>query len=149
MTMNTSTSDLAQRFRELSDDELLSRSSSGDLTEDAQAIAIAELGARGLPLPAAISASPVIAAHSGDLETVARYMDPTQAHIVRSCLEAAGVPAVIADDNLVRMLSILSVAVGGVRILVPVDRLAEAREVIAAFNRGDFALREGVDPGDE
>ncbi len=147
--MNTNQHDLTKRFQELSDDELLSRFRSGGLTEDAQSIAATELIARGLPLPELKPTGRENTDYADDFETVARYLNPTQAHIVRSCLEAAGVPAMIADDNMVRMLSIISVAVGGVRILVPADRVAEAREVIAAFNRGDFALREGADPTDE
>jgi hypothetical protein len=147
--MHPNHTDLARRFRELSDDELLSRYRSGDLTADALSIAAAELAARGLSLPELKAATPDNTEYTRDFETVARYLNPIQAHIVRSCLEAAGVPALIADDNLVRMLSIMSIAVGGVRILVPADRVAEARGVIAAFNRGDFALREGAEPADE
>ncbi|MDO8989742.1 MAG: hypothetical protein Q7U91_08915 [Sideroxyarcus sp.] len=36
-------------------------------------------------------------------------------------------------------------AVGGVRIRVPAARAAEAREVIAAYHRGDYALSEDDD----
>ena len=75
-----------------------------------------------------------------DFVTVAQFLDPTEAHIVCSCLEAAGVPAVVADANLVQLNSLWAVAFGGVRIRVPSARATEAREVIEAFNRGDFSL---------
>ena len=52
---------------------------------------------------------------------VARYLTPTEAHILRDCLVAGGVPA---------------------------GFVAEARDVIAAFKRGDFALDENFDAGD-
>ena len=84
--------------------------------------------------------------YEGDFVTVAQYLDPTDAHIMRSCLEAAGVPAIVADANMVQMHSLLSIAVGGVRIRVPENCVTEAKEVIEAFNRGDFALQDDEMP---
>ncbi len=84
--------------------------------------------------------------YEGDFVTVAQILDATDAHIMRSCLEAAGIPAIIADANMVQMHSLLSIAVGGVRIRVPESHLAEAEEVIAAFHRGDFALSDDEFP---
>ena len=75
-----------------------------------------------------------------DLFSVAAYYDPTHARIVQGCLVAAGVPAVVADDNLVQANQLWTAALGGVRILVPQQYIAEAQSVIAAFDRGDFAL---------
>ncbi|HEU4852209.1 MAG TPA: DUF2007 domain-containing protein [Telluria sp.] len=77
-----------------------------------------------------------------DLFTVASYYDPTQAHIVQGCLAAAGIPAVVADDNLVQANSLWTAAVGGVRIRVPEAFMAEAKAVIEAFDRGEFALKD-------
>lgn len=87
-------------------------------------------------------------AASGDLVIAARYYIPTDAHIVRGCLVAAGIPAVVVDDNLVQTNSLLTAAVGGVRVLVPETYLQHANEVIEAFNRGDFALKDDEDVGD-
>jgi hypothetical protein len=147
--MNINPLDLAEQFRELRNDELLSRCRSGDLTEVAQSVALAELASRGLPLPDPNVTTNESAEYADDFKTVARYMNPINAHIVRACLEAAGVPAIVADANLVQMNSLLAVAVGGVRILVPAIRVAEAREVIAAYNRGDFALSNDGELPDE
>jgi hypothetical protein len=143
--MNTNRLDLAKRFQELSNDELLSRCSSGDLNEIAQTVAIEEVASRGLQLPAPISTAFESEEYEGDFETVAQFLNPTDAHIVRACLESAGIPAIVADANLVQMNSLWAVAVGGTRIRVPATRVSEAKEVIAAFNRGDFALSDDGD----
>jgi hypothetical protein len=66
---------------------------------------------------------------------------------VTGCLVAAGIPAVVADDNLVQTDSLLTPALGGVRILAPEAYLERAKEVIDAFNRGDYALDENADVG--
>ena len=140
--MNTDRLDLSKRFSEMSDDELLSRCSSGALNEIAQSVAIEELSSRGLQLLEPLSAVHESPEYDGDFEAVARFLNPTDAHIVCSCLEAAGVPAIVADANLVQTNFLWAIAIGGVRILVPATRVAEAKEVIEAFNRGDFALSD-------
>ena len=85
---------------------------------------------------------------SRDLFTVATYYIPTDAHIVQGCLVAAGIPAVVADDNLVQTDSLLTPALGGVRILAPQSYMQQAQEVIAAFNRGEYQLDENADVGE-
>jgi hypothetical protein len=85
--------------------------------------------------------------YEGDFETVARFLEPTAAHIVASCLQAAGIETLIADANLVQTNALWAIAAGGVRILVPAIRAVEARQVLAAFERGDFALADEDDPG--
>ena len=86
-------------------------------------------------------------AGANDMVAVARYFIPTEAHIVRSCLVAAGIPAMVADDNLVQLHSLLTPALGGVRVLVPVDREREAIAVIDAFHRGVYRLDDDFDVG--
>ena len=51
MNPNTDPVDLAKRFRDLSDDELLSLCNSGNLNEVAQSVAANELAARGYEVP--------------------------------------------------------------------------------------------------
>ncbi len=133
----------------MNDDELLSRLGSGALNEIAWSVAINELASRGLELPKPIGVSSGDDKYEGDFVTIAQYINPINAHIVCSCLEAAGVPAVVADANLVQMNSLLTFAVGGVRIRVPAARVSEAKDVIAAFNRGDFALPDDGEAHDE
>ncbi len=67
---------------------------------------------------------------------------------MQGCLVAAGIPAVVADDNLVQTDSLLTPALGGVRILAPKAYLQQAQEVIAAFNRGVYQLDEDTDVGE-
>ena len=54
----------------------------------------------------------------------------------------------VADANLVQTNSLLTSALGGVRILVPASYLQQAREVIAAFNRGEYRLEDDIDVGE-
>lgn len=80
--------------------------------------------------------------HGDDFEVIAQYYSPTDAHLMAACLSAAGIPAFIADANLVQANYLLAIAVGGVRIRVRTKHVAEAREVIAAFERGDYAIAD-------
>jgi hypothetical protein len=137
--------ELAKHFHDLSDEELLHRCGDGSLTEEAQSIADAELASRNLKLPAPVITRDESFPYEGDFETVAQYFSPTDAYVVAGCLEAAGIPTVVADTNLVQVHSLLAIAVGGARIRVPAARIVEARNVIAALYRGDFALADDDD----
>lgn len=80
-----------------------------------------------------------------DLFMVARYLDPIEAHLARGCLAAAGIPAVVADDNMSNQPMVP--VMGGVRVLVPESYLQQSQEVLAALARGDFALGDDADVG--
>lgn len=88
--------------------------------------------------------------HEGtDWVTVARYADPTQAMVILGCLQAAGVPATVADVHTLQMHSLLAGAIPA-RLQVPTDWVRQAQSVLAAFERGDFALPEvEVSPTDD
>lgn len=140
-------SDLEIHLQRLSDGELLSRASSGALTRQAQELAEREITARGLSLPAsATPPEPAEKEYEGDMTIVAKYLTPTEAHMLCSCLNAAGIPADPGDTNTVQANSLLSVAIGGARVRVPASCEAEALAVIAAYHRGEFALDENFDP---
>jgi DNA-binding transcriptional regulator LsrR (DeoR family) len=81
----------------------------------------------------------------GDMQIVARHLTPTEAHMLCSCLQAAGVPAQVGDVHLVQMHALLAGAVGGACVRVPSSCVAEAKEVVAAFERGDFSLQDDFD----
>lgn len=83
----------------------------------------------------------------GDLVEVARYLVPMEASLVQGCLVASGIPAVLADAHLVQTDMLLAPALGGMRILAPRDYLQQAHAVLAAFERGEFALDEDADVG--
>ena len=84
--------------------------------------------------------------YEGDLVTIARDLTPTDAHMLCACLQAAGLPASLADAHLVQANPLWSVAVGGVKLRVPDVHVREAKQVIAAFERGEFALDDDFDP---
>jgi hypothetical protein len=70
-----------------------------------------------------------------------------EARLAQGCLEASGIPAVLADDNLVQTNMLLAPALGGVRILVPQEHLQQAEAVLEALGRGEFELGEDADVG--
>lgn len=81
----------------------------------------------------------------GDWQTLVTFFSPTEAFLLRGCLQAGGVPAVVADANLVQTHTLLASAIP-VRVMVPAHRVAEAEAVVEAFHRGDFALPDDEDP---
>lgn len=84
-----------------------------------------------------------------DLFVVARCMVPTDAWLLRGVLVAGGVPAVVADANHVQADLLIAPALGGVRVLAPHSYLAQAAGLIAAWERGDFALDDDADVGEQ
>ena len=145
--------DLVETFRGFSDEYLLERVRSGDLTDVAQEVGEQELVQRGIVLPARRQRpaesktqepmKPVV------FTTIARFLIPTDAHILKGRLEAEGIPVHLADGNLVQTHNLIAIAVGGIRVQVPASHAAEAREILAAIRSGDFAVDEDFDPGSE
>lgn len=82
-----------------------------------------------------------------DLFTVAKYLEPIDAHIAAGCLAAAGVPAVVADCHHAQADFRAIPAMGGVRVLVPEVHIQLAMQVLAAYERGEFALADDADVG--
>lgn len=70
---------------------------------------------------------------------VDRYVNAIDAHIVRGRLEAEGVPAMVGNEHLVTQNWLWSQALGGVVIRVPEGQLAQARQIIAALDKGECA----------
>jgi hypothetical protein len=97
-------------------------------------------------LSAWLAAHPDIEAIPGrDLFIVARYLIPLEASLMQGCLEASGIPAVLADAHLMQTDLLLAPALGGVRILVPSTYVQQAQAVLEAFARGEFALDDDAD----
>ena len=68
--------------------------------------------------------------------TVATFFNPTQAHLARLRLEAAGIDCVILDEFMAS--HVFAVAVGGIKLQVPDVLAAEAHGVLAmAPDRGE------------
>lgn len=83
-----------------------------------------------------------------DLFVVAKCLVPTDAYLLQGCLVAGGVPAVVADANHVQADLLIAPALGGVRILAPASFLAQAAEILAAYERGDYQLDDDADVGE-
>lgn len=81
-----------------------------------------------------------------DYAIAARCLDPTQAHVLRGCLQAAGITAMVSDDHHTQVDQLISPALGGARVMVHERDLAAARDVLAAYERGDFALKDDEVP---
>ncbi len=139
--------ELAERFRDMSDEELARRYATVDLTPPARELMAAELQARGLALPEIATAD-----DGQDTETqhedfveVAALLSMTEAHVLRARLETEGIRAVVADEHLTQAYNIIAPALGGARIRVPVSQREQAREVIARIQAGEYsALLEDV-----
>jgi hypothetical protein len=80
------------------------------------------------------------AAYEGDFVAIASCTTPTEAHLLKETLIAAGLRAEVADANFIQANSWMSSAVGGVRVLVPASLAAEAKAAVDAFNAGAYQL---------
>jgi len=69
---------------------------------------------------------------------------PHEAHIARASLEAAGIPAVIADEHTISMQWLYSNALGGVKVLVPPEFANEARRILATDFSAAVELATGT-----
>jgi len=68
---------------------------------------------------------------------------PHEAQIAKASLEAAGIPAILADEHTINMSWLWSNALGGVKILVPEEFEGEARKILA--NDFSKAVEEAVE----
>jgi len=64
------------------------------------------------------------------LVTVFNSLNPAEAQLIRSRLEAADVPATVTHELSALSMEGYSLATGGVQVQVPEDRAEEARELI-------------------
>lgn len=70
---------------------------------------------------------------------VRTYSHAMEAQMACGALQAEGIDARIADEHLVTQDWLLSNAVGGVRVQVPLDQLAEAMQFIGAIDAESVA----------
>jgi hypothetical protein len=64
--------------------------------------------------------------------TLASFSKPEEAHLFRTRLEAAGIPAFVQDEHVIQMQWLYSNALGGVRVQIADEDLEAAREFLAA-----------------
>ncbi|HPF72001.1 MAG: DUF2007 domain-containing protein [Lysobacteraceae bacterium] len=78
------------------------------------------------------------------LVTIARTEMAPEAHILRGRLEAEGIPAFIQHEHHVTMDWLVSNALGGVRLQVPVEYAQEAVAILRAIRDGELKLAGGA-----
>ena len=88
-----------------------------------------------------------VQAGADSLTEVARFTAPIDAQLLAGCLEAEGIPVHMGNFDSAHVLGYMGSAVPIV-LRVPTRLLAEARAVMAAFERGDYALDEDADYGE-
>ena len=79
---------------------------------------------------------------SADLVTVTRVFNSLEAEMLRGCLEAEGIPASLGDVQTIQTDTLLTVALGGIRVMVPQTFAEAARQTVAAFERGELSIDE-------
>jgi len=70
--------------------------------------------------------------------TVEIHTSPWEAHVSRGLVESEGIPAFLASEHHVWASWPMSLALGGVRLKVPAEQLAQALAVLARRNSGEF-----------
>jgi hypothetical protein len=69
--------------------------------------------------------------------TVASYRELWKAHLARSILESEGIPATVADENIIGLELLISDAFGGARVQVLGADLERARLILEDYWRGN------------
>jgi hypothetical protein len=133
------------RLREQDTDALLALLAAHDTNEwEAEVFEIARalLAERGVNVEAALAgmARPGPIDHSPDeLEVVATFAMAPDAQPCRSALESAGFDVVLLDENLIGVDPALWPMIKGVKVAVPHSQVEEAREFLAAADRGELS----------
>lgn len=76
--------------------------------------------------------------------TIATFDNIVDAHIALGRLQAEGIPAVLADQNLVQTDWLYSIAVGGIKLQVPESFAERARKELATDYSQD--AEDGAQP---
>lgn len=73
---------------------------------------------------------------------VTHRFDTLEAELLRGCLEAHGIPTTLGDVRTIQTDTLWTVALGGVRVMVPEPAAEDARRLVAQFDRGELAVDE-------
>lgn len=131
-------------LRSLSDAELTELYVSGKLADEAAELARAELSQRHLALPEIPAAAQID--DLGEFLTLRTCLEPTDGHVLASCLRAHGIPTLVADANTVQATMLLGLALGGVRVQVPAELMPAALELLQRFDRGELSVHDAQLP---
>lgn len=74
------------------------------------------------------------------LQTVERFLDPWEAHIVCARLNAEDIPATVGFANHALVNWPMAYALGGTAVQVPDDYLEQARALLAAYHAGELGV---------
>ncbi len=77
------------------------------------------------------------------LTTIYRFSHPLEAQIARARLEAAGIPAFVADEHTINMQWLYSNALGGVRLQVPMVCREDAVALLATDESDALRAEQG------
>jgi len=69
------------------------------------------------------------------MQTIAVLNDLNDAHLLKSMLEAEGIPVFIPDENTIQMDWLLLNAIGGVRLQTTADHTDDAAKIIEIFRK--------------
>lgn len=137
----------------MSDAELLAKAHNHSLTDEALVILNDEIALRGLSNPAlSVNApqddqddqegdsDPVVFEATSALQTLGRYLNLLEAKIHCSLLLSEGIQAVLADENTMQSYNYIANAMGGVRLQVPGNQMAQAQQILAEARSGHRIL---------
>lgn len=83
------------------------------------------------------------------LTTVFRSNIPMDCHILKGRLETEGIPCFIYDENLIYVYPFRAVAIGGVKLKVPEDKLVLAKKSLKEISNGQLYDENGTYPVSE
>jgi len=72
------------------------------------------------------------------LTTLTSFRDPWQAHLLRTRLQAEGIPASVAYDQHIWVNWHISNAIGGAKVQVPSDEIEHAHDVMERCASGQY-----------
>lgn len=149
--MKDNTERLIIKYREYEDNALIDLRDDTELVDDAFLALNQVLSERGLKIKEPVVEEFDDFSHDDyeegdDLVTVTRFATPTEAYVFQGCLESEGVPAFVADANLVQANSFLVSAVGWVRVQVAEKDLERAKDIFISFENGDYSIDDNGNP---
>jgi hypothetical protein len=120
-----------QQVRTLSDNDLVSIAKAADDTYPDQIVIAVweELVARGLVVHF-IDQPLLPETQADDLLTVATFRNYVHAQLAQTRLLASGIPALLFDDNTIRINWLWATALGFVKLRVPAGEAKEALEIL-------------------
>jgi hypothetical protein len=123
---------LAGVYSAMSDEELKRIGESGDeLTVAAQEALLAEASKRGFMLTIAPPRTEnADAVEFDEFVTLRQYRDLPEALLAKGSLESAGIEALLADDNLIRLDWFYSNLLGGIKLKVRAEDAEAADEIL-------------------